>query len=435
MRRRALLYCTFNGVANCTNGIGRQSQTLLSAFDNRWDELTAASGTFTPFIAIPTPSPRTWAYDPTMLAAADRVITRRGGQIIPLVHDINADIWTVRVWRQLSGAAAAAARRLAKDFDQVAVIAVDTPFAGTGRHLLDDAPETVGDGDIRTLLALYGTALLHRHPVLDHARLAWERSSLTATGHPRTRAADIGAFLTTHLATEYGLASDRFVRWRSSLDLTAADLQPMPRCQAAETVGRYRIPLDRPIVLTIARTDRVKGTDLLIDALGPLRDRVHLVAIVIPFDGHDPLLEDYRRRIAVRGLRATLVTDFTRDLPRALASLPTTRAVACPSRAETLANVPFEVGLWARHGGPIVCAPARDGFLEQITHRHNGLTYDPADNQHLTDALATALEIPDGVRRGMCQAAFREVIAKRDVVTNLGETLRWLFPASGRAWR
>src|SRR5258708_15765863 len=81
--RRALLYATFNGVANCTNGIGRQTATLLSALQRRWAELTALTGPFTPFLAIPTPGPRTWAYDPTQLAYARRVVTARGGRIIP----------------------------------------------------------------------------------------------------------------------------------------------------------------------------------------------------------------------------------------------------------------------------------------------------------------------------------------------------------------
>ena len=38
----------------------------------------------------------------------------------------------------------------------------------------------------------------------------------------------------------------------------------------------------------------------------------------------------------------------------------------------TLANLPFEVGLWARHGGPVVVAPDLGGFPETISHHDNG---------------------------------------------------------------
>jgi glycosyltransferase involved in cell wall biosynthesis len=415
-----LLYCTFNGIANCTNGIGRQAKTFLSALSKRWDELTATAGTFTPYIAIPEPGPATWGYDPSQLATAAEIVTARGGTIIPLPYDTRAEFWSPVVWRQLSDAAAVTALRLADRHDRVAVIAVDTPFAGTGNALT----RLTGPGAdrITVLLTLYGTAYIHDHPEPGAARLAWERESLSAA-RPAIHVADIGDFLTAHLASVYGVPADRFIPWRSSLDLTAPDLQPMPPAQAAAIAASHGIPPGRPVIATIGRTDPAKGIDLLIDALRPLRDRAHLAAIVVPFDGHDPLLAAYRRQIAEAQLSATLITRFTRDLPRALASLPSTRAVACPSRGEVLANVPFETALWARAGGPVVVAPDRDGFREQIVHRQTGILYNPAGPRALTDALSAALDLGPADRVKMCDAAYRNVAATRDVVPNLARTL------------
>lgn len=354
--RRALLYCTFNGIANCTNGIGRQAQTLLGALSRRWDELTAITGPFTPYIAVPEPGPATWAYDPSQLAESRRLITARGGQIIPLRHDTRTEFWSAPVWQQLSDAAASAAAGLAARYDEVGVIAVDTPLAGTGNSFL--ARRGPGRaGKVTVLLALYGTAYIHGHPELDPGRLAWERASLATAASPGIRAADIGTFLTRHLADTYSVRADRFIPWRSSLDLTAPDLQPMDPGQAAAIAAAFGIPPGRPVIAVIGRTDPVKGIDLLIDALGPLRDRAQLVAVVAPSNGRDPLITAYQRQITAARLPAILVPQFTRELPRALAALPATRAVACPSRGETLANLPFEVALWARHGGPVVVAP------------------------------------------------------------------------------
>jgi len=188
---------------------------------------------------------------------------------------------------------------------------------------------------------------------------------------------------------------------------------------------------DRPIIATIGRTDPVKGIDLLIDALGPLRDRAHLVAIVVPFDGRDPLLDAYRRQINARRLSATLVPLFTRDLPRALAALPATRAVACPSRGETLANVPFEVALWARHGGPVVVGPDRDGFREQIDHGRTGILYDPGRPGALTAALTAALDLDPAARTRICDAAYLHASAASDIVPNLASTLLRILPDAG----
>ncbi|WP_019632254.1 glycosyltransferase family 4 protein [Actinomadura atramentaria] len=414
----ALLYCTFNGAANCTNGIGRQTRTLLGALSRRWDELLARVGPFTPFLAIPKPGPATWAYDPALLAETERVLAARGGRVFALDYDTDAPFWSPEVWGQLSAGAAALGRRLSRRFDRTALIAVDTPFLGVGSYALPS--------NVRVLLTPYGTAHWHNHPHPDPARLAWEREGLAAVGE-RVFVADIGDALSRHLVEAYGVGEQHFVPCRSALDLTAPDLQPLPVSRARAVAAEYGVPLDRPLVLVIARTDPTKGVDRLIAALGPLRDRVHLAAIVVPFDGADPLIESYRRQIAEHRLRATLVPRFTRELPRALAGLPGTAVVACPSRGEALANVPLETALWARHGGPVVVAPALGGFPETIADGRTGLLYDPDDPGGLTDAVRRGVELTDVERAAYCRRAYRRVAGERDIVPALGETLARLF--------
>jgi glycosyltransferase involved in cell wall biosynthesis len=115
-----------------------------------------------------------------------------------------------------------------------------------------------------------------------------------------------------------------------------------------------------------------------------------------------------------------------------LASLLATRVVACPARGETLANVPFEVALCARHAGPIVLAPDRHGFREQISHGVNGLLYDPARAGALTAAVRQALNLGESDLMRMRRAACRRVAAHRDVVPNLAATLAPLLAVDGR---
>lgn len=423
---RALLYCTSDGVANCTNGIGRQSQTLLGALRRRWGELTALTGPFTPFLAVPAPGPHNGGCDTARLAASDDVIRSRGGEIFRLPYDESERFWSPRTWPSLSAAAAEAAVRLAARYDQVVVIAVDPPFAGTARAfraLADHSSDRV-----KILLTMYSTTYIHdRLDGPDPARAAWEEDSLSAAGEPGVFIADIGRFMTRHLVEQYRVPPGRLVAWPSSLDLAAPDLQPMDQAQALGIVAGHGIPLDRPIVFFFGRANPTKGIDLLIEAVRPLRDRVHLVLIAVP-DGFDHLPGAYWRQVRDAGLRATMISRFTRDLPRALASLPATRAVACPSRGEPLANVPFEVALWAaRHAGPVVVAPAMDGFPEQITDGATGILYDPNGEGALTRALARAIDLPPARRGDMCQAASARVHADRDVVQNLAGVLTRLF--------
>ncbi|UBI41315.1 glycosyltransferase family 4 protein [Streptomyces mobaraensis] len=236
--------------------------------------------------------------------------------------------------------------------------------------------------------------------------------------------AGIGTYLSRHLRTEYGLDAGRIVPWPSGLHLRAADLAPVPVRDAETTVRRFGIPTDGPIVAAVGRTDATKGLDQLIEALAPLREHVHLAAIAVRTDDERARLFDtYRHRSAALGLRATWIGSFDRDLPRALAALPGTRVMACPSRGETLANIVFETGLWAEHHGAIALAPARDGFPEQITDGHNGLLYPPEHPGALTAAIVRSLNLPRSEHQRMRAAAAERVRAERDATEHLATLL------------
>ncbi|MER6399343.1 glycosyltransferase [Kitasatospora sp. NPDC001603] len=140
---------------------------------------------------------------------------------------------------------------------------------------------------------------------------------------------------------------------------------------------------------------------------------MHLAAIAVRTDDERATLFDtYQRQCDRAGLRATLVGGLHQQLPRALAALPATRVIACPSRVETLANVVFETALWAQNDGAVVLAPARDGFTEQIADGPNGLLYDPAPPDALASGLRRALALTETERARMRRAAHARAVAR-----------------------
>ncbi len=76
---RTILYCTVNGVCNNTNGLGRQTKTLLSALARHREELIRSVGPFDVHLACPQPGPDTWAFDSADLASSQRVVASWGG--------------------------------------------------------------------------------------------------------------------------------------------------------------------------------------------------------------------------------------------------------------------------------------------------------------------------------------------------------------------
>lgn len=412
---KALLYCAVNGIANNTNGIGRQTKTFLATLVRHHHRLSAHAGAFTPYLAVPEPGPATWGYNEDDLRYARRVVEDLGGEVITLPYDTRRPFWHPDTWRHLSAEAARAARHLADRHEKVLAIGVDTPFAGLAHHT---------HPGVEVLLALFSTARITERPHPDPGRIAWEEEAIAAAGlHPGAWVADVGDFLTRHLQDQYGLDPARLRAWPSGLDLTAADLAPPTRTEAERIVRALGIPAGRPVVAAIGRTDHTKGLDVLIEELAPVRESVHLAMVAVPTgDDRAALLDAYRDRSAELGLSATIIGRYDRNIPRALAAWPDTFAMAVPSRGETLANVVFETALWAQHTGAVVLAPNIDGFPEQIADGHNGLRYDPAPGA-LTAGLRRALALTSDERARLRAAAHRKVLNQRNAAEHLATLL------------
>lgn len=197
---RAVLYCTVNGVCNNTNGLGRQTKTktLLSALARHREELIRSVGPFDVHLAYPQPGPDTWAFDPADLATSQRVVASRGGLVHPLPYDTRVLFWSVPTWKALSPAGACCAVELVGRYDELLVIAVDTPFAVLG-EILARRKRSGTRCNVRVLLALYSTALIVERPHPNPARVAWERRGIdSANEEADIWVGDVGRFLSSH---------------------------------------------------------------------------------------------------------------------------------------------------------------------------------------------------------------------------------------------
>lgn len=422
---RALVYATYNGVFNNTNGIGRQTKTMLSTLARYHREWCREVAPFDFHLVAPLPLPAHWGYSGDDLAHAHVVTEAAGGRVhyCPLPTE-PAHFWSRTTWEAMSISCAAAVCGLCQEYRKLLVLAVDTPYLGVG-HALRDVGSTLAVG-LDVLLLFYSTSLIldRLNPTPD--RQKWEQAAVVAVNETQhARIGDIGDYMSRHLVDAYGLDVDRLVPFPSSLDVRHEEYSPVAPAHARAVASAYGVPLDRPIVLAFGRADPIKGFDVLIRALAPIREQVHLVLVAVPYSPNDPIVSTYVALLQSTGVRATCLWRYDRELPRSLCQLPETHVVACPSLGEPLSNIPFEVALWARHRGPVVVCPAADGYVEQVKDGVTGFTYERGRGAHgLTDAIRRALATDSQARDGMRRAAYAAVIARRDARVNVASVLR-----------
>jgi phosphatidylinositol alpha-1,6-mannosyltransferase len=169
----------------------------------------------------------------------------------------------------------------------------------------------------------------------------------------------------------------------------------------AELPSRPPERLQRPTILTVARLkDRYKGHDVLLRAMGIIRERVPDVRWVIIGEG--PLRPELEAEARERGVLEWIsflgaVSDEERD-----GWLERTDVFAMPSRLPGggLAGEGFGIAFLeaSSHGKPVVAGNV-GGALDAVIDGQTGLLVDPADPVAVAQALTTLLGDPELARR------------------------------------
>lgn len=424
---RTIFYLTYNGIFNNTNGIGTQTKTFLAGMLRHRDELQQEFGPLSVHLVSPCASSDAWGYSSVDLDYAQEATRRLGGAVYFCPFRTYADdLWTPPSWLALSIAATTVVLDTAKQYDEVLVIANDIPFLQTPLFL--ELNKRDFGARVRSIIALYGSAYIHRYGAVDEQRVAWEDAGLRALAlSADVKLGHFGDFMRCHFRQQYAVQDSAFVPYRSSLCLEHPDFDPLSPERVRGVLADVGVPADRDLVLAFGRADWIKGFDILLRALPPLRDRVHLVLNVVPYEDDAAILDEYRRLIELHGLHATLLTRYSRELPRALSQWARTRAVVCPSRGEPLSNIPFEVSLWARNQGPVLLCSNVDGFPEQIEHGETGFLFVPDSAADLSAKLTTILELDATKAARIRTAAYQRVVQECDFARNFRETLRAMW--------
>lgn len=425
--RNAIFYLTYNGLYNFTNGIGTQTQLLISGFEAMRESLVKQYGPIDVHIVCPTPDVYTWGYDEIFFERQQKRLKSISGYVhlIPYKQQPTQDLWEIACWKTLCRNVAPLLRTQIMAYERSLIICVDQPWLHT--------PQTLGgyrnlSHQIDLLLVFYSTAFIRGGQTPDAAEVVWEQEAIEASQPgSRVTVADVCPSSTMHLRTHFRIATPQFAPYTSSILVDDPVFGLCDEASVRTVLQSYGIPFETDLVLAFGRAAPLKGFAKLIPPLAPLRDRIHFVLISVPYINDESEQRVYDELLQRHGIPATHVKEFSRDLARALCQWARTRVVVVPSRHETFSNIPLEVALWAREQGPVVAASNVGGFVDQIETGINGFLADMSSPQHVTDTLRTVLDLSIGDQRTIRQRAYQRVLERYDFKKNFAATLDWFW--------
>ncbi len=429
--RKALFYLTYNGLYNFTNGISTQTQLLLSGLERIRAQIEAEYGPFDTHVVAPRPEVPTWGYDSAFFREQQQRIEALGGRVhlLPYRTHPQQELWEIRSWDALSQHAAALLQAQTAAYDHSLVICIDQPWLHTPNALAT----CYGSLPPRTdcLLVLYNTAFIRNWEIPDAAEAAWEQRGLDAA-QPGSHVAiaDICPSFTTHLRSHFSLDQAVFAPYTSSILVQDPIFTRQKEGDIRQILSAYDVPLDEDLVLAFGRAAPIKGFELLMPALEPLRERVHLVLISVPYLDDDAQQRVYDQLIDRHQLRSTHIKQFTRELPRALCQWPRTKMVVAPSRRETFSNIPLEVALWARAHGPVSVTSTAGGFMDQIEPGVTGFRLDIESCRAMTEAFLEVLNLSPQTHAAIREQAYQRVVRAYDFARNFPATLSTFWRAT-----
>lgn len=421
---KAIIYLTYNGVFNNTNGIGTQTQIFLSGIDEYYEQLSKDFGAFDIHLITQIYDRSWWGYSENQLAYSQRIVKKYGGSVHFCSYgNSEKDFWTPKSWDNLSQNAANKSIQIARRYNQTLILSNDIPFLHVPLYVERDKHNV----NVKSLIALYGSSYIHLKEKMNIDRLKWEEKALALPQkYPDIKIANFGKFMQEHFISKYQVRLDDFVPYHSSLNLNNQEFQLFSEQEITDILKKYKIPLNRKLIFAFGRADWIKGFDILLKAVTTIPQDIVIVLNVVPYSENDPILDEYKSLIG-SNKNIILLTGHKRDLPKALSQWKNSKILVCPSRGEPLSNIPFEASVWARENGPILLCANLDGYQEQIIDEWNGFLFD-GSVEMLSKKIVYILDIPDEKAKKIRKHAYAKVLKERNFYKNFKEMLSrfWL---------
>ena len=219
-----------------------------------------------------------------------------------------------------------------------------------------------------------------------------------------TRVIAISNFIGDYVREFFDVDPRNLITIPRSVDLEKFQPELVTAERAMNLAKQWRAPDGVPLILMPGRVSRIKGHQVLIDALEKLGRRDIFCIMVGPNQGRNEFQEELEASIEEKNLSGIVrIVDNCTDMPAAyyLSSI-----VVAPSIIpEGFGRTPIE----AQAMGRPVIASDYGGFKETVIHKQTGWLFSVGDADSLAESLRQALAMNDEQRADLATRSIAHV--------------------------
>jgi len=228
----------------------------------------------------------------------------------------------------------------------------------------------------------------------------------------------VSKFIAQDIQKKYDINPGKITTILRGVDLDVFNPDKMTDARMEAIMNQMQLPDDKYILLLPGRITRLKGHEVLLDAMSRL-NRQDFICLFVGSTEKKNFVEELEEQAKNYGLRDRLfIINECKDMP-ALYRLAT--ATICPStQPETFGRTAAEAGAM---GCPVI-GSNHGGTKEIVVEGKTGFLFPPEDSRSLAYVIEKVLDMTLDERHQIREAAMAHVRKNFDNVTMLTKTLK-----------
>lgn len=423
MKRVGLFICSHDGISCRYAGVGTAASGYLRGVEKFIQDNSDVN--LTCFAITGKYRTDSYTYNSELLNRNKKICEESGGSVKFVLNysDGSYQYGDINSWYVASSSAAQFISDNIQNntYDQVIILALDTPFAWTPQIVKKQNMDF--PGKILGAWVPHSTSLIHERGGYNFDRLKWEMKVIESVNSvDGLYVTFLNEYMHQHLKLDYGVNKSKLIPL-----LNGIVHEEVPYYQDEEiekTLLEYNIPTDKPLIISFGRGAKYKGFDIFLNSVKHLVDLpIHFVLQCSFFDPNDELLLELKE-IAKSIPNLTLIPIFSYELPRRLLQWKKTEICAVLSENEPGAFIPAEIRVY---GQAMALVSDRDGLPCQINDGIDGYITKLSDTQIIAKKMKHILEQSDYKKKEIRKSGKELVKNEYDIVKNFCDTLRKLI--------